>query len=202
MSSYSLYLYPWLSIALLFYCPLSCSAAFCILCLFYCFSTWCGRLMMHVCVCSKVCLNVCLLYVSCVREMGLSVSIFPYTHVSMDASWTPRHDGSKTRVISEGSLQVDTFELEVGVFGYRVSHWAQDSPSVGVSALQPQDKMAVSVTCCDSHSAMAADKRPRILMVLSSESCWEWRLFFSVSLSFIFLDQPHLSHWSITILSQ
>ena len=86
----------------------------------------------------------------------------------------PREGASS---FSERSLQVDAFELEVWVAGYRVSHWAQDSPSVGISALQPQDKMAVSVTCCDSHSAMAADKHPRILMALSSKLKGErgWR---------------------------
>lgn len=82
----------------------------------------------------------------------------------MEAKLTPR-EGAKS--FSEGSLQVDTFELEVCVGGSRASHWVQDSPSVGISALQPQDKMSVSVTCCDSHSSVAADKHPRILMVLS-----------------------------------
>lgn len=49
--------------------------------------------------------------------------------------------------------------------GCSISHWVQDRPLVGFLAPQPQEKMAVSVTCSDSQSAVAADKHPRILMV-------------------------------------
>lgn len=98
---------------------------------------WLGN-DMCVCICSKVCLDVCLPYVFVCGKWAILFQFAPTdTHLWMypglPEMMEPKvmlREGALSFL--EGLLQVDTFELEFWLVGYRVSYCVQDSPAVGI----------------------------------------------------------------------